>query len=52
MLKIRKVLSFIASSGLSMTFRNETGIKRSLSVLVGDESTCVVTLINFKQVIK
>ena len=42
-LKTHKVLSFIVSSRLSMTFRNETGIKRSLSVLAGDESTCFIT---------
>ena len=50
--KTRKVLSFIFSSQLSMTFRNETGIKRSLSVLVGDGSTCFITFINFKQITK
>ena len=42
-LKTRRVLSLIVSLRLSMTFLNETGIKRSLSVWVGDESAQVIT---------
>ena len=43
-LKAPKVSSWIVSSRLSMIFLIETRIKRSLSVLVGDESLCVITL--------
>ena len=42
-LKTRRVLSLIVSLRLSMIFLNETGIKRSLSVWVGDESAHVIT---------
>ena len=41
-LKTRRVLSLIVSLRLSMIFLSETGIKRSLSVWVGNESTRVI----------